>query len=113
VRIIFLNVWHGKVWDKLKKFVLNESQRTDVFCFVEVDPDLQNKFEAVLPKFTPIYHKGIKTAYLNGVREGRSFFIAEPKKTPGVSPWDELDSDMSSSLTGYPARESGEDVIWY
>jgi hypothetical protein len=38
-------------------------------------------------------------------------FIAEPKKTTGVSPWDELDSDMSSSLTGYLARESGEDVM--
>jgi len=39
------------------------------------------------------------------------YFIAEPKKTSGVSLTDELDSGMSSSLTGNSARKSGEDAI--
>ena len=38
-------------------------------------------------------------------------FITVFKKTPGVSPCDELDADMSSSLTGNPVRENGQGVI--
>ena len=38
-------------------------------------------------------------------------FITEPKKISSVTSWDELDSDMSSSNKGNPARKSMEDVI--
>ncbi len=37
--------------------------------------------------------------------------ITDFKKTTGVKPVDELNSDMSSSFRGNPARKSGEDVI--
>jgi endonuclease/exonuclease/phosphatase (EEP) superfamily protein YafD len=75
MRIIFFNVWHGQVWDGLKKFILDQSKKTDIFCFLEADPSLQSKLTSILPDFTPIYDKGIKTAYVNGIFEGRSIFV--------------------------------------
>jgi endonuclease/exonuclease/phosphatase family metal-dependent hydrolase len=75
MRVIFFNIWHGKIWDGLKEFIKKESVKTDIFCFVEVDPDLQVKLQTILPKFNYVFHRGIKTDYLGGIREGRSIFV--------------------------------------
>jgi hypothetical protein len=77
MRIIFLNCWHGKVWTSLKKFISNQAGKTDIFCFVEVDPGLQAKLGLILHGFTPTYSEGIKTTYLNGIVEGRSIFVKD------------------------------------
>jgi len=77
MKAIFFNIWHGQVWDKLQKFILDQSITTDIFCFLEVDPELQRKLEINLVGFRPIYHKGIKTTYLGGTITGRSIFIKE------------------------------------
>lgn len=60
------------------------------------------------------YSVELRNISLNRVAKPELFLIsvmAEPKKTPGFSPRNDLDSDMSPSLRGNPARMSGEDVI--
>lgn len=78
MRIIFFNIWHGMIWKGLKKFILEESVKTDIFCFLEVDPKLQNKLINILPDFTFVNYKGIKVGYLGGTYEGRSIFVKRP-----------------------------------
>lgn len=75
VRIIFFNIWHGQAWNGLSGFLRKNLDSTDVFCLLEVDPDIQKKLEDLLSDFEPIYDKGIKTEYLDGVIEGRSVFV--------------------------------------
>jgi len=75
MRIIFFNIWHGQGWEALKDFLKENLDKTDIFCFLEVDPELQNKLEKLLIDFKPIYERGIKTDYLGGVVEGRSIFV--------------------------------------
>lgn len=75
MRIIFLNIWHGTIWQDLKQFIQEHSKNTDIFCFLEVDPDVEKKLEKILLDYQPIYSKGIKTEYLNGVVEGRTVFV--------------------------------------
>ncbi len=72
---MFFNIWHGQIWKGLKGFISDQSSKTDIFCFLEVDPDLQLKLKKVLPDFQTVYYKGIKTAYLNRTLEGRSIFV--------------------------------------
>src|SRR3989344_1994507 len=36
MRMISLNTWGGKKFDSLMKFVHNQKDRTDVFCFQEI-----------------------------------------------------------------------------
>lgn len=75
MRIIFFNIWHGQAWSGLKYFLQDNLINTDIFCFLEVDPDIQEKLEVLLPDFKHVYDKGIKTKYLNGIIEGRSVFV--------------------------------------
>lgn len=75
MKIIFFNIWHGMVWKGLKNFILEESKDTGIFCFLEVDPELQEKLVKILPKYNFYYSKGIKTGYLGEVYEGRSIFV--------------------------------------
>lgn len=75
MRIIFFNIWHGQAWDGLKDFLQSNLKSTDIFCFLEADPAVQKKLEVLLSDFEPIYDKGIKTEYLDGVIEGRSIFV--------------------------------------
>ncbi len=75
MKIIFFNIWHGKVWKGLKEFILEQSKNTDIFCFLEVDPVLQEKLLKTLPSFNFFYSKGVKTGYWGGIYEGRSVFV--------------------------------------
>lgn len=80
MRIIFLNTWHGKVWNNLRKFLITQLELTNIFCFLEVDPSLKAKIESLLPEFALLYERGIKTNYMGGVTEGRAIFIKKPLK---------------------------------
>ncbi len=41
MRLISLNTWAGKMYDKLESFIKREAERTDIFCFQEI---LENAF---------------------------------------------------------------------
>ncbi len=74
MRIIFFNIWHGTLLKELMEYIKEMKGETDVFCFLETDPNLQIKLSEILTGFTPHFYKGIKTDYLGGVHEGRAVF---------------------------------------
>jgi len=74
MRVIFFNIWHGMVWDKLKPFIESEKSKTDIFCFLEVNPVIQTKLQLILSRFSYVYFRGIKNT--GGLFEGRSFFVS-------------------------------------
>lgn len=53
MKILFLNLWHGKLEESLKKF-LNEQQDVDVFCFQEA-----SDASRALPEFLSEYQQHI------------------------------------------------------
>lgn len=113
MRIIFLNTWHGQVWEKLKKFLELHSKDTDVFCFVEVDPDLEIKLEKVLFDFTPLYEKGIKMVYMGGVTAGQSIFIKKGTKVSSsgiMFPYRQLKTD-AGGFQYIQLNIAGKDVV--
>lgn len=73
MRIIFFNIWHGKVWDKLQKFIVEQQEATDIFCFLEVNPKLLVKLDKHLSDFNNFYYKGVKNVW--NLNEGRVFFV--------------------------------------
>ena len=75
LKIIFLNIWHGHVWDKLQEFILGEAVTTDAFCFTEVGPELQTKLANLLPDYRPFYDELIRTDYLDGGIDGQGIFV--------------------------------------
>lgn len=64
------------MWNRLKKFILDQRDLTDVFCLLETDPEIKIKLDKLFTGFSYIYYKGIKTAYLGGVREGRIIYYS-------------------------------------
>jgi len=55
VKIIFLNIWQGHYWDKLRNFIRNQSDSTNAFCFQEVSPPLFSELEKILPQHLGVY----------------------------------------------------------
>ncbi len=49
MKIIFLNVWHGKMKEALTAFIKEQAEDTDVFCFQECYPPAQALFREILP----------------------------------------------------------------
>jgi len=84
MRIIFFNIWHGKLWDELKEYLFKETRKTDIFCFTEVDPGLQTKLIELLPNYQPFYEELIRTNYLNGDIDGQSIFVKEGIKVKNL-----------------------------
>ncbi len=58
MRIIFLNSWYGTAGKPYFDFIKKESSKTDIFCFMEVSPDLYSKLLLLLKDFNVIYEKG-------------------------------------------------------
>lgn len=75
MKLVFLNVWHGGVWDNLQKFILEEKESTDMFCFTEVDPKLNTQLLEILSGFNFVYDDILETNYLNGGMDGQAVFI--------------------------------------
>ncbi|QQG41866.1 MAG: hypothetical protein HYV90_00940 [Candidatus Woesebacteria bacterium] len=75
MKIIFLNIWHAHVWDKLQEYILSEAKIADILCFTEVGPELQTKLVRLLPDFQPFYDELIKTDYLDEGIDGQTIFI--------------------------------------
>lgn len=75
MRIIFFNIWHGKVWDELKEFILGHVADTDIFCFTEVHPALHAQWSELLSDYQPYYEEIAKINYLDIGVDGQSIFI--------------------------------------
>src|SRR5574337_1825807 len=75
MRIIFFNIWHGQLWEGLKKFLLGQSVKTDIFCFTEVDPPLQSRLVDLLPGHEARYQEIIRTVYFDSTIDGQSVFV--------------------------------------
>lgn len=80
MRIIFFNIWHGELWDKLQKFLEQQAAGTDIFCFMEVNPEVQDKLRSVLSGYGNIYFKGHKIDHNGGVFQGISVFVSDKLK---------------------------------
>lgn len=40
MKIVYLNVWHGKILDRVTKFIQEQSIDTDIFCFQEFSDEM-------------------------------------------------------------------------
>jgi len=74
-----LNSWFGRVGKPYFDFIKNESSKTDIFCFMEVSPDLYSKLSAILKGFNGIFHKGIIMEIL-GISSGQAIFSTKAIK---------------------------------
>jgi len=74
MRIIFLNSWFGKGGKPLFDFLRSESPKTDIFCFMEVSPDLFTTFSATLGNFKGVYDEGLFLKAI-GANCGQAIFI--------------------------------------
>lgn len=51
MKIIFLNCWYARESKSFYKFIQKQKNDTDIFCFVEVNPDNFQNFSKALSKF--------------------------------------------------------------
>ncbi len=74
MRIIFLNSWFGKAGKPYFDFIKKESSKTDIFCFMEVSPDLHSHLSEILKDFNSVYDEG---SFLEvfGVMCGQAVFV--------------------------------------
>jgi len=49
MKIIFLNVWNGKVQEGITEFIKEQSRDTDIFCFQEAYDEFKELFKDVFP----------------------------------------------------------------
>lgn len=54
MKLVFLNVWHGELHDKLRAFIMAQIRDTDVFCFQEADGE---ESESLLDELLSGYQK--------------------------------------------------------
>lgn len=74
MRIIFLNSWFGKVGKPYFDFVKKASSKTDIFCFMEVTPELYLELSQILKGFKVLYEKGSLIESL-GIICGQAIYI--------------------------------------
>lgn len=74
MKIIFLNIWFGQGGEPFFNFIKQKSSETDIFCFMEVTPNLYKKLSEDLKDFQSIYDKG---TYLKELEDwcGQSIFV--------------------------------------
>jgi endonuclease/exonuclease/phosphatase (EEP) superfamily protein YafD len=60
MRIIFLNSWFGKTGKPFFDYIKKESSTTDIFCFMEVSPELYSKLSSTLNDFNGLYKEGLR-----------------------------------------------------
>jgi endonuclease/exonuclease/phosphatase (EEP) superfamily protein YafD len=76
MRIIFLNSWFGKVGKPYFDFIKKESLKTDIFCLLEVTPELYLKLKPILSGFNVLYEKG-HNASPDNVLCGQTIFVSK------------------------------------
>jgi len=74
MRIIFLNIWGGQVFEPLMQFIQEYARSTDFFCFQEVSPELFFKISKTLPDHNGWYDIGGKY-YPHNVWYAQAIFV--------------------------------------
>jgi hypothetical protein len=74
MRIIFLNSWFGKTGKPFFDFIKNEASKTDIFCFMEVSPDLYKKLSTTLKSFVGTFNEGLFLKMI-GMTCGQAVFV--------------------------------------
>jgi len=80
MKVIFLNSWYAKAGDLYYKFIKEQSDKTDIFCLNEIQPELFSKLESLLPNFNGFYSYG-RFDITMGFDYGQAVFINENIKT--------------------------------
>lgn len=76
MKIIYLNSWQGKVGDNFFDFVKQKAVHADIFCLMEVSPQLLSKLSEVLTGFKYVYeNEGVLSK--NGLLYGEAIFVKE------------------------------------
>ena len=59
MRIVFLNVWEGKLCDAVVEFIKEQSVNTDIFCFQELSDDIREITKDILSDYEMIFFRKI------------------------------------------------------
>ena len=79
MKIIFLNIWQGNYWDKLRNFIRNQSDSTNAFCFQEVSPENFQRIQNLLPEFGG-YHACRDKPRYDGLWYSQATFVKQDVK---------------------------------
>jgi hypothetical protein len=74
LRIIFLNSWFGKAGKPFFDFIKSQSSKTDIFCLMEVSPEMNLRLLSILKKHYGLYEEGIYVKSF-GVSCGQAIFV--------------------------------------
>jgi hypothetical protein len=112
MRIIFLNSMFGQVGNPYFDFIKKEASKTDVFCFMEVSPDLYSNLLSLLKDFNVLYQNGIPIASM-GITCGQAIFLAKKIKigeSGEVSIYRQSSQDVG--FLQFAQIQVGEKKIW-
>lgn len=112
MRIIFLNSWFGKAGKPFFDFIKSESSKTDIFCFMEVSPDLYNNLSAILENFRGLYEGDLFLKETNSIC-GQAVFINKKTKLISngkVSIYRQLENDIG--FVQYVELQIGDERFW-
>jgi hypothetical protein len=112
MRIIFLNCWFGKIGKLYFNFIKKEAPKTDIFCFMEVTPDLHGQLSKILKEFESVYDKGTLLKEI-GTMCGQAVFASKKIKliTSGkIQIYPQLKNDMG--FMQYLKLQSSNGEFW-
>ncbi|MCX6705068.1 MAG: hypothetical protein NT162_01880 [Candidatus Woesebacteria bacterium] len=112
MRIIFLNSWFGKAGKPFFDFIKRESSKTDIFCFMEVTPELYSNLSSLLKEFNGLYKKGL-VLKMEGILCGQAIFLAkgiETGKNGKVSIYRQSSRDIG--FMQFAELKIGKKKIW-
>jgi len=100
MKIVFFNVWNGKVGEKLWNYIEEIKDSTDVFVLIETDDEVVNKCKTILTDYQ--YHFGYKKV------DDKDFYqVTFVKNKYKINGTDEISKDNSSlGLTLYTKIEN-------
>ena len=106
MKIVFLNIWHGKRKGELDAFIRQEASTTDIFCFQEADPDVRQDLQQALPEFT-------EHLYDKYTESGGSFSLATYVKndTPVTQVRTLLEHTPDTGAALVTSIQRGEDTV--
>jgi hypothetical protein len=77
MRIIFLNISDGSFFNDHGQFFRDQLNNADIFCFVEVDPDLHKRLSKVFVGYSSFFEEAGPSDYLHGKIDGQSIFLKD------------------------------------
>jgi hypothetical protein len=73
MKILFLNCWYGQTEEIFFDFIKEHSFNTDIFCFQEIPPELNQKLKKLLSSHQAIYNSDETTHF--GFKNGDAIFV--------------------------------------